>query len=75
MEKGGVPLRTLNLVYLRASQINGCSLCVDLHARDAKKAGEADERLFAVAAWREALYFTDAKARRAGAYRSCHPAQ
>jgi AhpD family alkylhydroperoxidase len=47
------------LVKLRASQINGCAFCVDMHARDAKKAGETDERLFAVAAWREAPYFTD----------------
>jgi len=60
-EKGGVPSQTLNLVYLRASQINGCSVCVDMHARDAKKAGDTDERLFAVAAWREAPYFTDAE--------------
>ena len=58
---GGVPSRTLHLVYLRASQINGCSLCVDMHSRDARKAGETDERLFAVAAWREAPYFTDAE--------------
>jgi AhpD family alkylhydroperoxidase len=57
----GVPLRTLHLGYLRASQINGCSLCVDMHSRDARKAGETDERLFAVAAWREAPYFTDAE--------------
>ena len=57
----GVPSRTLDLVHLRASQINGCSVCVDMHARDLKKAGETDERLFAVAAWREAPYFTDAE--------------
>jgi len=60
-KKGGVPSRTLDLVHLRASQINGCSLCVDMHARDLKKAGETDERLFAVAAWREAPFFTDAE--------------
>jgi AhpD family alkylhydroperoxidase len=59
--KGGVPTRTLDLVYLRASQINGCSLCVEMHARDLRKIGETDERLFAVAAWREAPYFTDAE--------------
>ena len=59
--KGGVPQRTLELVHLRASQINGCSFCVDSGARSAKKAGETDERLFAVAAWREAPYFTDAE--------------
>jgi AhpD family alkylhydroperoxidase len=60
-KKGGVPGKTLELVHLRASQINGCSFCVDAGARSAKKAGETDERLFAVAAWREAPYFTDAE--------------
>src|SRR5437660_11632655 len=59
--EGGVPEKTLELVHLRASQINGCSFCVDYGARSAKKAGETDERLFAVAAWREAPYFTDAE--------------
>src|SRR5881392_1450438 len=59
--KGGVPEKTLELVHLRASQINGCSFCVDSGARSAKKADETDERLFAVAAWREAPYFTDAE--------------
>jgi AhpD family alkylhydroperoxidase len=60
-EKGGVPSATLALVHLRASQINGCSFCVDSSSGHAKKAGETDERLFAVAAWREAPYFTDAE--------------
>jgi len=59
--KGSVPSATLELVHLRASQINGCSFCVDSGARSARKAGETDERLFAVAAWREAPYFTDAE--------------
>jgi AhpD family alkylhydroperoxidase len=59
--QGGVPQAVLELVHLRASQINGCSFCVDSGARSAKKAGETDERLFAVAAWREAPYFTDAE--------------
>lgn len=59
--RSGVPSTTLDLVHLRASQINGCSVCVDMHCRDAKKAGETDERLFAVAAWRETPYFTDAE--------------
>ncbi len=58
---GSVPSRTLDLVYLRASQINGCSVCVEMHARDLRKAGETDERLFAVGAWRESPYFTDAE--------------
>ncbi|MBC7597077.1 MAG: carboxymuconolactone decarboxylase family protein [Kineosporiaceae bacterium] len=58
---GGVPSQTLALVDVRASQINGCSLCVDMHSRDASKAGETNQRLFAVAAWRETPYFTDAE--------------
>jgi len=58
-KKGSVPPRTLLLVHLRASPINGCSFCVDMHARELKEAGETDQRLFAVAAWREAPWFTD----------------
>jgi AhpD family alkylhydroperoxidase len=61
VKKSGVPSRTLDLVYLRASQINGCSVCVDMHSRDLKKAGETDERLFAVVAWRDNPSFTDAE--------------
>ena len=61
IKKGGVPEKTLELVHLRASQINGCSFCVDMGARGARKAGETEERLFAVAAWRETPYFTDAE--------------
>jgi AhpD family alkylhydroperoxidase len=60
-KRGGVPARTLELIHLRASQINGCSVCLDMHARSLKQAGETDERLFAVAAWRDAPYFTDAE--------------
>ena len=59
--KGGVPPATLGLVHLRASQINGCGFCVDGGVKHAWKAGETDERLFAVSAWREAPYFTDAE--------------
>jgi AhpD family alkylhydroperoxidase len=60
-EKGGVPQATLDLVHLRASQINGCSFCVDSGWRHGRKAGETDERLFAVAAWRDSPLFTDAE--------------
>jgi AhpD family alkylhydroperoxidase len=56
-----VPDSTLELVHLRASQINGCSFCVDAGVKTARKNGETDERLHAVAAWREAPYFTDAE--------------
>ncbi|WP_199723235.1 carboxymuconolactone decarboxylase family protein [Micromonospora sp. CV4] len=57
----GVPGSTLELVHLRVSQINGCGACVDSGARGARKAGETEERLFAVAAWRETPYFTEAE--------------
>jgi len=60
-EQCGVPPLTLGLVHLRASQINGCGVCVDLHPRLMKHAGETNERLFAVAAWRDTPYFTDAE--------------
>jgi len=59
--KGGVPGATLTLTHLRASQINGCGLCIDMGSRQAKKDGETDDRLFAVAGWREAPYYTDAE--------------
>jgi AhpD family alkylhydroperoxidase len=59
--QGGLPPSTLELVHLRVSQVNGCSACVDAGARSARKAGETGERLFAVAAWREAPYFPDAE--------------
>lgn len=59
-EQGSVPKKTLDLVHLRTSQINGCSVCVDLDFRF-KKADETIERLFAVSAWKDAPYFTDAE--------------
>src|SRR5579859_4530879 len=57
----GVPRHTMELAHLRASQVNGCSPCVYSGAISAKKAGETDERLFAVAAWRETELFSDAE--------------
>ena len=54
-----LPAKTVQLVALRASQINGCSVCVDGHWRILKKAGDTDERIHAVAAWREAPYYTE----------------
>ncbi|ARZ68944.1 alkylhydroperoxidase [Streptomyces albireticuli] len=59
--QGGVPQQVLELVHLRASQINGCAVCVFGGVDSAKKAGETDERLHMVAAWREAPFFTDAE--------------
>ena len=57
----GVSPGTVQLVQLRASQINGCSVCVDMHARFMQKAGETVERLVAVSAWRDSPLFTDAE--------------
>ena len=59
--KGGVPAKTLALVHLRASQINGCSFCIDSGTRHARQAGETDDRLFAVVGWRDTPYFTEAE--------------
>lgn len=56
-----LPAVTCYLVHLRASQINGCSFCVDMHAQELKNAGEDDKRIHTVAAWREAPWFTDAE--------------
>jgi len=60
-EKGGVPSKTLNLVHLRTSQINGCTACVESGTCYARTAGESDERLLAVAGWRKARCFNDAE--------------
>jgi AhpD family alkylhydroperoxidase len=57
----GIPETTLYLMHLRASQVNGCSVCVDIHSRELEFAGESSERINMVAAWREAPYFTDAE--------------
>jgi len=61
VHESGLRPELVELVNLRASQINGCSVCVEMHSRDLRKAGESDERLFGVAAWREAPYFDDAE--------------
>jgi AhpD family alkylhydroperoxidase len=58
--RAGLPI-SRELVHLRASQINGCSVCVDGHAKAARWAGESEERIFAVSAWRETPYFSDAE--------------
>jgi AhpD family alkylhydroperoxidase len=57
--RSGIPETTLYLVHLRASQINGCSVCVDIHSRELEHAGESPERIHTLAAWRETPYFSD----------------
>jgi AhpD family alkylhydroperoxidase len=61
VKKAGLPETTLYLIELRASQINGCSVCADMHSRELKAAGEPDERMFTLATWRETPYFDDAE--------------
>jgi AhpD family alkylhydroperoxidase len=61
VQKTGIPPGILHLAHLRASQIDGCAACVDGGIKHAKAAGESDEKLHAVTAWREAPYFSDAE--------------
>lgn len=60
-EAAGEAAKACGLAELRVGQLNGCSVCVDMHARLLKMGGESDERLFAVGAWRDAPYFSDAE--------------
>jgi AhpD family alkylhydroperoxidase len=57
----GVPTETIEMINLRASQINGCSVCVQLHSNNLRKEGVSDERLYGVSAWRDAPYFSEAE--------------
>ncbi|WP_340681597.1 carboxymuconolactone decarboxylase family protein [Amycolatopsis coloradensis] len=57
----GVPKTTHYLMHVRASQINGCGGCLEMHTKELREAGESDERIFTVAAWRDTAYFTDAE--------------
>lgn len=61
LRAAGVPASTMEFVHLRASQINGCAWCVNFGAKNAKRAGETEERLNAIAVWREAPFFTAAE--------------
>jgi len=59
VDHSGLEKKLLELVKLRASQINGCAYCVDMHSKDARALGETEQRLYAVAVWREAPFFSD----------------
>ena len=54
-----LPATIIELVDIRVGQINGCSVCVDMHSRALKKLGESDERIFSIAVWRESPYYTE----------------
>jgi AhpD family alkylhydroperoxidase len=60
-QSGTVPAATHTLIHLRVSRVNGCSVCVDMHARELKDAGENDERIWGVGAWRESPHYDDAE--------------
>lgn len=57
----GLPESTVHLIEVRASQINGCGPCLDMHSHQLKRAGESDERIFSVGAWRDTAYYSDAE--------------
>jgi AhpD family alkylhydroperoxidase len=57
--RGGLDEKLLHLIKMRASQINGCAFCLDMHSKDARAAGETEQRLYGLNAWRETPYYTD----------------
>jgi AhpD family alkylhydroperoxidase len=59
VKQSGLEKPLLELIKTRASQINGCAYCLDMHTKDARAAGESEQRLYALSAWREAPFFTD----------------
>lgn len=59
IRKGGLETSLLELVRMRASQVNGCAYCLDMHSKDARAEGETEQRLYGLSAWREAPYYTD----------------
>lgn len=59
IKKCGLETSLYELVKMRASQINGCAYCIDMHSKDARKAGETEQRLYALSAWHEAPFFTE----------------
>ncbi|HET8551404.1 MAG TPA: carboxymuconolactone decarboxylase family protein [Gammaproteobacteria bacterium] len=59
VEASGLEPSLLELVKFRASQINGCAYCLDMHSKDARAAGETEQRLYAISAWEETPFFTD----------------
>lgn len=61
LDRAQIDVRLRELVRTRASQLNGCAYCIDMHTKDARAAGESEQRLYALPAWRETPFFTDAE--------------
>jgi AhpD family alkylhydroperoxidase len=59
LDRVGIDPGLRELVRIRASQLNGCAYCIDMHSKDARKGGESEQRLYGLAAWRETPFFTD----------------
>ena len=59
LDLAGIDPRVRELVRIRASQLNGCAYCIDMHAKDARAIGETEQRIYALSAWRETPFFTD----------------
>jgi len=59
VRKSGLETKLLELVRMRASQLNGCAYCLDMHSKDARAEGETEQRLYGLSAWRETPYYTD----------------
>jgi AhpD family alkylhydroperoxidase len=59
IEHAGIDMPLLELVRIRASQINGCAFCIDMHSKDARAGGETEQRIYALSAWRETPFFSD----------------
>jgi AhpD family alkylhydroperoxidase len=58
VQSSGLEHSLLELVKIRASQMNGCAYCIDMHTKDARAAGESEQRIYALSAWREAPFFS-----------------
>lgn len=61
VDHSGLEYRLLELIKIRASQINGCAYCLDMHTQDARVAGETEQRIYALNAWRESPFYSDAE--------------
>jgi len=61
LDNAGIDVLLRELVRIRASQLNGCAFCIDMHTKDARAAGETEQRIYALPAWRETPFFTDAE--------------
>ena len=59
LDLAGIDPRVRELVRIRASQLNGCAYCIDMHTKDARAIGETEQRIYALSAWRETPFFTD----------------